>query len=154
MRIYLDACCVCRPFDDSSIERNRIEAEAVLSVLSMVEQEKLTWIASTVLLAELSQTMEDERRENALTMISIADEVGSTPDRQQTEGLISLGFKPLDAMHLSAAIQSKCEAFLSTDDRLLRTARRNRDQRPLVVSNPLAFLAEQFDDHDSHHDAE
>jgi hypothetical protein len=31
MKIYLDVCCLCRPFDDHSETRVQLEAEAVLS---------------------------------------------------------------------------------------------------------------------------
>jgi hypothetical protein len=30
LRIYLDACCLNRPFDDQTQERIRLESEAVL----------------------------------------------------------------------------------------------------------------------------
>jgi hypothetical protein len=33
-KIYLDTCCLNRPFDDRSQERVRREAEAVLTVLA------------------------------------------------------------------------------------------------------------------------
>lgn len=31
-RIYMDVCCLNRPFDDSSQDRIRLETEAVLSI--------------------------------------------------------------------------------------------------------------------------
>jgi hypothetical protein len=33
MRIYLDVCCINRPFDDQTEERIRMESEAVLAIL-------------------------------------------------------------------------------------------------------------------------
>jgi len=116
MRIYLDACCVCRPFDDPAIERNRIEAEAVLSVLSLVEQQQAEFIASPVLNAELNQITDEERRDQATTLANLACEIGPMPDRGVTETMIARGFKPLDAMHIAAAIKSQCNVFLTTDD--------------------------------------
>lgn len=144
MRVYLDACCVCRPFDDSGIERNRIEAEAVLSVLSLVQQGRLCWVAGPVLAAEIHNITEDDKRERAETLIKLADEWGTKPVRLEVENLITKGFKPLDAMHLAAAIQSDCDAFLSTDDRLLRAAKRLTPALEIQVTNPMNFLAEQF----------
>lgn len=34
MRIYLDVCCINRPFDDQTEERIRMESEAVLAILT------------------------------------------------------------------------------------------------------------------------
>ena len=38
MRIYLDCCCLHRPFDDRRQERVRIEAEAVEAILLRIER--------------------------------------------------------------------------------------------------------------------
>jgi len=37
MRIYMDVCCLGRPFDDLTQGRVYLEAEAVLSILSRCE---------------------------------------------------------------------------------------------------------------------
>jgi hypothetical protein len=37
MRIYLDVCCLSRPFDNQSQERVRLESEAVLMILHRIE---------------------------------------------------------------------------------------------------------------------
>ena len=36
-RIYLDVCCLNRPFDDQAQERVRLESEAVKSVLFLAD---------------------------------------------------------------------------------------------------------------------
>jgi hypothetical protein len=40
MLLYLDMCCLNRPFDDQSIDRNRLESEAVLAILRRVDQKR------------------------------------------------------------------------------------------------------------------
>ena len=37
MRIYLDCCCLQRPLDDQTQPRIKVEAEAVLAILSSVQ---------------------------------------------------------------------------------------------------------------------
>jgi len=37
MRIYFDACCLSRPFDDQSQERIHLETEAIETILAYVE---------------------------------------------------------------------------------------------------------------------
>ena len=39
MKIYLDACCLNRPFDDQSQDRVRLEAEAILLILGRLERQ-------------------------------------------------------------------------------------------------------------------
>jgi hypothetical protein len=53
MRIYLDACCVNRPFDDQSQERIRLESEAVILLLDMRSSGRVRWVTSEVLTEEL-----------------------------------------------------------------------------------------------------
>ena len=37
--IYLDVCCLNRPFDDQSQPRIHLESEAILTILAQCEQE-------------------------------------------------------------------------------------------------------------------
>jgi len=52
-RIYLDACCLNRPFDNQTQERIRLESEAVLLILNRLQQCQAEWIGSGVLEFEL-----------------------------------------------------------------------------------------------------
>ena len=38
--IYLDVCCLNRPFDDWSYDRNRLEGEAVITILKQIKTGK------------------------------------------------------------------------------------------------------------------
>ena len=53
-RIYLDVCALCRPFDDQSQIRIRLETEAVQLILSHVRAENLSLIVSPVHDAEIT----------------------------------------------------------------------------------------------------
>lgn len=55
MRIYLDACCYNRPFDDQTISRNHLESEAVLEILRRVENGNIELVQSNALEIELLQ---------------------------------------------------------------------------------------------------
>ena len=63
MKIYLDACCLNRPFDDQRQPRIRLEAEAISLILQKLHQREWEWIGSEVLVYELEQTVAVERRE-------------------------------------------------------------------------------------------
>jgi len=43
MRIYMDVCCLTRPFDDQSQERIKLESESVLMILHRCELECGRW---------------------------------------------------------------------------------------------------------------
>lgn len=51
MLIYLDMCCLKRPFDDQSQPRIRLESEAVLTLLAM-ESDRLGFVRSVALILE------------------------------------------------------------------------------------------------------
>lgn len=56
LKIYFDNCCLNRPFDDQTQVRIRLEAEAVLLILSRIEYGEWAWVGSDVLIDEIEQT--------------------------------------------------------------------------------------------------
>ena len=54
-RVYFDACCLNRPFDDQSQARIRLETEATEHLLRAVEAGILFWVASDALFYENPQ---------------------------------------------------------------------------------------------------
>jgi hypothetical protein len=63
MKIYLDACCLNRPFDDQRQPRIRLEAEAISLILQNFHQREWEWVGSEVLVYELEQTVDVERKD-------------------------------------------------------------------------------------------
>lgn len=143
-RIYLDACCLNRPFDDQASDRIRIESEAVLLIFRHLESGAWLWMGSDVLELELEQTPDGERRGRTLALCSLISRsvrVGEREARRANE-LQAMGFQAFDALHLACAESARCQVLLTTDDRLLRlAARKGRDLR-VKVENPLDWLTE------------
>ncbi len=52
------------------------------------------------------------------------------------------GFTPFDALHLASAERGGAEVFLTTDDGLLRRARRGLGQLHIRVENPVSWYEE------------
>lgn len=75
MKIYLDVCCLNRPFDDQSQDRIRLQAEAVLLILTCVQNEDWIWYSSDVVFDEIEQTPDSKRRERVMQLIAHASEV-------------------------------------------------------------------------------
>ncbi|MBK8395514.1 MAG: hypothetical protein IPL26_09755 [Leptospiraceae bacterium] len=55
LNIYIDACCINRPFDDQRDGRVRLESESFLILLEEIEKGKLNWLGSVILDFEIEQ---------------------------------------------------------------------------------------------------
>ena len=71
-RIYLDACCLNRPFDDQTQPRIALETQAILTILSQCESGLWKLITSAAIDEELDQTPDLERLKNVKTILAIA----------------------------------------------------------------------------------
>lgn len=144
MRIYLDVCCLNRPFDDQTQTRIHLEAEAVLLIIQHVEENEWQWISSDAVAYEISKTPNEERQERLWSLESRSTERMELTDSilQQAEELQQLGFTTYDALHLAFARFANVDVFLSTDDNLLKRAQRHQEKVKISVANPLSWLQE------------
>ncbi|MDH7487528.1 MAG: PIN domain-containing protein [Anaerolineae bacterium] len=125
-RVYLDVSALCRPFDDQSHIRVRLETEAVQLILSHVRAETLELIVSAVHdveIAAIDDTAERIHLQVMLEQIGLRLAVDTSQTRQRAETLVQQGLGPADAAHLAWAEQTGCD-FVTCDDRLLRQCRR------------------------------
>jgi hypothetical protein len=143
-RIYLDVCCLNRPFDDQHQDRIRLEAEAVLLILGRCEAGVWQWLSSAVVEEEINNTPSHERRSRVRNMLSGAQSTIALTAAAVTRAqeLKAMGFRTYDALHLACAEQATVDVFLTTDDRVLRIATRHTAQLQVRVANPLEWLLE------------
>ena len=143
-RIYLDVCCLNRPFDDQRQDRIRLEAEAVLLILGRCEAGAWQWLSSAVVEEEVNNTPSSERRSRVRNMLSGAHSTVALTDAAiaRAQELKAMGFRTYDALHLACAEQATVDIFLTTDDRVLRIATRHTAQLKVRVANPLDWLLE------------
>jgi predicted nucleic acid-binding protein len=136
MRIYLDCCSLQRPFDNKSQPRIAVEAEAVLVILALCESDCLKLISSDALLFEIGRIPEQDRKDDALAILKIAEEtIELTIEIEALAGKLGAsGLKPLDALHLAFASASKVDYFCSCDDKFLRKAKSLEGLKIKVVS--------------------
>jgi predicted nucleic acid-binding protein len=144
MKIYLDACCLNRPFDDQRQPRIRLEAEAISLILQKLHQREWEWVGSEVLTYELGQTIDVERRERFLLLAGQSHQVVEITEKilKQAEKLETSGFDSYDAVHLASAEQAKVDVFLTTDDNIQKAADRNKQLFSFVIVNPVKWLEE------------
>ncbi|MGA7604310.1 MAG: PIN domain-containing protein, partial [Anaerolineales bacterium] len=128
IKIYLDACCLNRPFDDQSQPRVRLETEAVSLILGKLHQHEWNWIGSEILIYEIKQNPDSENMQRALSLSSLSDQVVELNNKILTraEELENVGFDPYDAIHLASAEHAKVDVFLTTDDQIIKVANRNK----------------------------
>ena len=144
MLIYMDVCCLNRPFDDISQDRIYFEAEAVLSIIARCKNDwKL--ISSNVINNELAKLPNTDKLNKVQDLYSIANEY--VPLTRQAQALAKTyqyhGIKFIDSLHLAIAETALADIFLTTDDKFLRVAQ----TLPLhtKASNPVTWLMEVLD---------
>ncbi|MFZ5902632.1 MAG: type II toxin-antitoxin system VapC family toxin [Chloroflexota bacterium] len=144
MKVYLDACCLNRPFDDQSQPRVRLETEAILLILEKLHQGEWEWVGSEMLSFEIRQNPDLENRQRILALTSQAHQVVETTEKilRRAEELEEAGFDPYDAIHLASAEHVKADVFLTTDDQILKTANRKKSMLSFTVENPVKWLEE------------
>jgi predicted nucleic acid-binding protein len=145
VRIYLDTCTLNRLTDDPSQMRVRLEAEAIELFFLHLQTGKATWIASSILEAEIRRNPDAQRREDALEMLSFAAEFHHPNEAVAARArfLNTLGYGDFDALHLAIAESAKVDLLLTTDDRFLRQAGRGLGNPTIRVANPLDYVQEQ-----------
>ena len=143
MRLYLDACCLNRPFDDQSQTRVHLESEAVLAILERVTARTWTLLSSDALDFELARIPDPLRRARTRELLTLAGDhaaVGPAETARAKTLSKGLGLRALNALHLACAETLHTDAFLTTDDRLWRACQRAAvGEVGCVVANPLLW---------------
>lgn len=144
MKIYLDVCCLNRPFDDQAQDRVRLESEAVLSILNYSKAKGWRLLNSEVITIEISKIPDNDKRQKVAilsTMLQTYIVVDEDIERRAI-GFENLNFKPFDALHIACAEKGKADILLTTDDDFLRKASQCKDTLKVRVENPVKWLME------------
>jgi hypothetical protein len=143
MLIYLDLCCLKRPFDDQSQPRIRLESEAVLALLAG-ESEQVRFVRSAALLLENAQNPVKSRASRVeqwlIAQAHVAPPAASL--QQRTAELMRFGFKNFDALHLATAEHVNADAFASCDDQLLASAVKHKAKLTVRVTSVIELAKE------------
>lgn len=145
-KIYLDVCCLNRPFDDWTQERIRLEGEAILSIMERIRTREWQLVTSEAISVELEKMRNLDKLENILKLlefavitINIDEEVDS-----RSQQLEELGFGLYDSFHIACAEVAQADVLLSTDDRLLKNSLRHQGLLKVSVDNPVTWLMKTF----------
>ncbi len=143
LKLYLDNCCYCRPYDDRKIAKNYLEREAILLIMQMAYDGIYRIIGSDVLEREMSMISNLEKR-NAVRVLYdsvIVEKVGLTDSIAKTANEImkASSVKAFDSLHLASAL-TIADILLTTDTKFLKAA--NMLGFDMKIMNPLEFIME------------
>ena len=146
MRIYFDACCLNRPFDDQRQTRIHLETEAIETILAYVENGIWCGVSSDLLKLEIALTPDIERCRKVLDLLSLMNEHIRVckSDYRRARELMAFGLKSADALHIACAEHAGVDVFLTVDDQLLKFTQKHYDKLQVRVSNPLRWVEEQL----------
>ena len=146
MKIYLDVCCLNRPFDDQTQDRIRLESEAIISIFSHHENKSWEIIGSDIITFEVNQIPDPSRKEKVQNIsknlpphVKINQEITI-----RAKELKLLNIKALDALHISTAENAGADVFLTTDNKLINKYRKHPNLFFIAIRNPLNWITEMI----------
>jgi len=141
-RIYLDNCCLNRPYDDQSNLNVHLEAEAKVFVQNEILKKKYELAWSFMMDYEISSNPFHDRRIAFFNWknISVIDIEPLEEILAKGKDLTKKNIKKKDALHIACAINAECEYFLTTDTKLLK-----KEIPEIKLINPLDFLRQYYE---------
>lgn len=145
MKIYLDMCCLKRPFDNQSQPRIAMETSAILGVLAACESGKYVSLRSSA--HDLENALNPDARRGAAVRQWL-DKHPRSPMHppalsNRVEDLRRGGLSGFDALHLAWAELLEADRFLTTDDRLQSRASRLTSRPGMTIMNPVRFVEQE-----------
>lgn len=142
MRIYLDNCCLSRIFDDQDQSKVRQETEAILLILSHLQDGTWTWISSDILGWEVEKDPNEMHRTHIENLLTDAHQYVAIETGKTSRGIYleSISFDKKDALHLACAESGSADVLLTTDNKLFKKAKSVQTELNIQVDNPLAWL--------------
>ena len=144
MRIYFDACCLNRPFDDQSQDRIRLESEAIKIALDLCTKGLHSWVSSEAVEQEISRNPNLEKREAVASMLLDAHERLVFDDQvlEAARRIQATGIRAMDALHVALAANAGCDIMLTVDDELIARAQTLATPLLIRVENPVRWIIE------------
>lgn len=139
----MDICVFCRPYDDQSALRIRLETDAYYLILADIHAGRFLPVISPVHYAEVASIHEARERNQLMELFRRLDRhqvFGMDGINFRAEQLIAKGFGVADAYHLACA-EMKSDVFISCDDALLR--RSAKIKLAVEMLNPVEFALKE-----------
>lgn len=143
MKIYLDVCCLCRPFDDQTSSRIRLEVTAIQEIMRRCVNQEYTLVTSEAITEELSRIPDRKKRLRVEKIASVAQESILIDEAiiSRMHELVAMGGMAMDSLHIACAEQAGA-VFLTTDDDLITFFKLHRNIQ-VRIENPVTWLKEE-----------
>jgi len=141
MRIYMDVCCLFRPFDeDRTQDRIRREADAIFAILELCKENGWKILDSEMIDFEMATATNHVTAKQIKELFPFAAERAMLGKDVEIRAIFFQcnGIDIIDSYHLALAETSGADVFLTTDDRFLRKA--NRIDLKIRVENPETWI--------------
>jgi predicted nucleic acid-binding protein len=136
-RLYLDNCSFNRPYDDQSILKNHLEAEAKIYIQEEILSGTYELAWSYIMDYEVSFNPFSDRKNQIEKWKKIAKvdiNISEKIERMANE-IMEKKIKPKDSLHIACALEAGCKYFITTDKKLL-----NKSVENITIINPTNFV--------------
>lgn len=137
--LYLDNCCLNRPYDSQENIKIRIETESKLYIQSKIRENIYSLIWSYILEYENNANPYEIRKDEILEWKKIST-IHIEPSENvlhRAELLSKYNIKSKDALHLSCAIEGNADYFITTDQNLIK---KKGNISELQIIYPINFI--------------
>ena len=144
--IYLDVCCLNRPFDDWRQDRIRLEGQTILDIFQRFYSEEWKLVSSEAIEAELNRMVNLDKLDRIIKLLQVAENKIILTDEidKRSKEIEKLGFGLYDSFHIACAETAKVDVLLTTDDRLLKKAIKYSHFLKVTLDNPVTWLMNTF----------
>jgi len=140
MLLYMDMCCLNRPFDKQMQQKVYLETEAKLFIQDKIRKGKFRLVWSYILDYENTANPDEDARSSIQKWENISSHfvLESQILVESAKSILGKGFGVKDSIHIACAIESKAQYFFTVDNGILK--RRNLISEIRII-NPVEFIA-------------
>ncbi len=143
--LYLDVCALCRPFDDQSQMKIKLETDSIFLILGKIKAGKFKMLISKIHNLEIKEIQEKEEREELLQFLEKYGNEEKNINQEQIKNRIleleKMGFGIGDSAHLAFA-ENHTDYFISVDSNLLKKYNKKIKGKMLAIK-PEDFIVRE-----------
>lgn len=143
LKLYLDVCTLCRPFDDQHKMRIRLETDSYFLIMQAIQNEAYELLYSKVHEEEIAAINDViERTEIIETIYQNGKRCNGDFQaiKKRAVDLVNVGLGIADAAHVAFA-EVNADYFISCDDRLIK--RSKREKVNVIMMTPVEFCVQE-----------
>ncbi|MFP3042677.1 PIN domain-containing protein [Treponema primitia] len=145
MEIYMDCCCLNRPFDDQTQDKIHIESDTIMAILWKCFYGKWLLIGSDIVTYEIMKTPDLNKRNEVLNIYSIKKDTVSFNGEIQNRALElqKHGLKAMDSLHFASAEYKNVSVLLTVDKDFVTIAKQIKSS--LLIENPVTWYMKEIE---------